>query len=194
MRKKYARKLTKEELLNGGITLITEEGLVFKGDKQVIPSINQQGYLMLTIYELDEDGNKIKVPMKKRFKGCKNLIDSYNYKCRVVGLHRAMWAWFYGEVPDGYVCDHISNQHKSIEDYHLSNLQLLTPAENLAKEKTPSKRVIKSKWATKERYERLLEIALKEYEEAKLLHNADEAHKQRSKIAYYKARLRYFIN
>ena len=43
-RKAYASALTKEELIKGGITLITEEGHVFKGDKQVIPSINCQGY------------------------------------------------------------------------------------------------------------------------------------------------------
>lgn len=44
MKKTYATRLTKEELIKSGITLITEEGYVFKGDKQVIPSINSQGY------------------------------------------------------------------------------------------------------------------------------------------------------
>ena len=45
---------------------------------------------MLNIYELDEDGNKIKMPVKRKFKGCKNYSDTYTYKIRVVGLHRAM--------------------------------------------------------------------------------------------------------
>lgn len=44
MKKTYASKLTKEELIKGGITNITEEGYVFKGAKQITPSINCQGY------------------------------------------------------------------------------------------------------------------------------------------------------
>lgn len=43
-RQTYATKLTKEDLIKGGITLVTEDGLVFKGDKQVTPTINAAGY------------------------------------------------------------------------------------------------------------------------------------------------------
>ena len=196
MRQRYATRLTREDLEKSGITCITEDGRVFRDGKEVSLSANWQGYLTLTIYKLDEDGNKIKKPITRTFKGCSKPTETYVYEARVIGLHRAMWAWFHGEVPDGYVCDHISNKHTDIEDYHLSNLQLLTPADNLAKECGESKRVIASKWAgaTKERYERKLETAIAEYEKAKLSHNADKAHKQRSKIAYYKAKLRFFIS
>lgn len=196
MRQKYASKLTRKDLEKSGITCITKDGKVFRGEKEVSLSINWQGYLTLIIYKLDKEGNKIKKPITRTFKGCKNPTNTYNYETRVLGLHRAMWAWFYNEVPEGYVVDHISNQHTQLEDYKLENLQLLTPTENLEKERIGDKRIIASKWkgATKERFEKRLEIALKEYEEAKLLHNAEEAHKLRSKIAYYKAKLRYFIN
>lgn len=43
-RKAYATELTKAELVAAGITLVTKEGYVFKGDKQVVPTINSAGY------------------------------------------------------------------------------------------------------------------------------------------------------
>lgn len=195
MRQKYATRLTREDLEKGGITCITEDGRVFRGEKEVNLNINSNGYIMLSIYKLDENGNKIKRPITRRMPGCKRDTDTYIYDLRIIGLHRAMWAWFHGEVPDGYVVDHISNRHTELEDYKLENLQLLTPAENITKEREESKRVIASKraGATKEHYEIKLETAIAEYEKAKLSHNANEAHNQRSKISYYKARLRFFI-
>ena len=41
---------------------------------------------------------------------------------RTIGLHRAIYAWYNNEVPDGYVVDHINNKHSDIEDYTLENL------------------------------------------------------------------------
>ena len=79
-RKTYASRLTKEMLIKSGIELITEDGTVFRNGKQVILSKDKNGYLMLGIYELDEDGNKIKIPITKICKGCKKPIDTYNYK------------------------------------------------------------------------------------------------------------------
>lgn len=89
-RKTYASRLTKEMLVANGIELITEDGAVIKNGKQVIPTQNKQGYLMLYLYELDEDGNKIKIPITRTFKGCKKPTDTYIYKTMMVGLHRAM--------------------------------------------------------------------------------------------------------
>lgn len=68
-RKTYASRLTKEMLVASGIESITEDGTVIRNGKQVIPTQNKKGYLMLNLYDLDEDGNKIKM---------------------TVGLHRAM--------------------------------------------------------------------------------------------------------
>lgn len=194
-RKTYASALTKEELIKGGITLISEEGYVFRGDKQVIPSINRQGYWMLNIYELDENGEKIKLPVKRKFKGCKNYSDTYIYKVRLVGLHRAMWAWFNNEVPEGYVVDHINNKHESIEDYKLDNLQLLTPAENLEKEAGESVRQLKCKLDRPlSYYEAKLKMYEKKYEEAKKDHDVELIHSLRGNLADTKARIRYWLS
>lgn len=193
MRKNYASKLTKQDLINSGITLITEDGYVFRNDKQVIPTVNKQGYLMLYIYDLDEDGNKIKIPVTRKFKGRSKLTDTYVYKQRTVGLHRAMWAWTYGAVEEGYVVDHKNNKHKSIEDYTLDNLQLLTQAENLAKERGESNKQLKCKLNKPlSFYENKLNMYLEQYEQAKKDHNADLCHKLRANVANMKAKIRYY--
>ena len=92
-RKTYASRLTKEMLVANGIELITEDGVVIKNGKQVIPTQDKKdGYLKLYLYEVDEDGNKIKIPIIRTFKGCRKPINTYVYKIMTVGLHRAMWA------------------------------------------------------------------------------------------------------
>ena len=193
-RKPYASRLTKDELIKGGISLVTEDGLIFRGEKQVKPSLNSNGYWMIPIYVLDENGNRIKKPIKRQYEGCSHITDTYTYEARVIGLHRLMWAWHFSEVPEGYVVDHISNKHENLEDYHLSNLQLLTPGENLAKERRTSTRQVKCSlkrplsW-----YEDRLNMYLDKYNEAKATHNAELAHKLRTNIADTKARIRYHI-
>jgi DNA (cytosine-5)-methyltransferase 1 len=54
---------------------------------------------------------------------CKNT----KLTCR---LHRVVWISQHGVIPDGYVVDHINNDKK---DNRISNLQLLTSAQNSAK-------------------------------------------------------------
>ena len=193
-RKNYASKLTKEDLIKGGITLITEDGLIFKGEEQATFSVTEGGYLTIWIYELDENGERIKKPITRTYRGCSKPVETYVYEARTVGLHRAMWAWFHGEVPEGYVVDHINNKHDSIEDYHLSNLQLLTPAENLMKERGNStKQIPCSLKRPLSFYENKLNAYLAEYEEAKKNHEADRAHHLRANIANTRARIRYYI-
>ena len=190
----YAKELTKEELIKSGITAVDfETGKVFGVEGERSYSINKGGYLVLPIYEFDDNGNKIKVPLRRRYQGCKKISDTYNYKQRVVGLHRLIWAWKYGEVPEGYVIDHKNNKHSELEDYRLDNLQCITPAQNLAKEKPEATRMIKTNNSL-EYCEELLNICLDMYNKAKFEHNAEKAHKYRSLISYYKAQIRYILN
>ena len=55
----YARKLTKEELKNSGITTVTKDCRVFREDGEVKPFQNADGYFMINLFELDENGNRI---------------------------------------------------------------------------------------------------------------------------------------
>lgn len=178
-----------------GITEITENGEVYRGEVKLnVFKLGTQSYSAIQIYDRDKDGNLIKIPVKRHFKGCKKPTDTYMYKLRTIGLHRAMWAWHYGEVPEGMVVDHINNQHANIEDYKLDNLQLLTPAENVSKDKpqnnTKTMKCMLSRG--REYYEDLLNMYTSLYEIAKEEGDAKEAHKLRSNISQTKARLRYY--
>ena len=194
-RKTYASRLTKEMLVANGYELITEDGTVIKNGKQVIPTQNKQGYLVLQLYELDENGNRIKIPITRICKGCKKLSSTYNYKKRMIGLHRAMWAWLYGVVEEGYVVDHKNNKHNSIEDYNINNLQIILPRENTTKDrKAISTRELKcrldkpiSYYQDKlYYYEALYQKAIKKGDQY-------EAHKQRCNIYGQRARIRYWL-
>ena len=194
-RKVYASRLTKEMLVASGYELITEDGAVFRNGKQVIPTQNKQGYLMLSLYELDEDGNKIKIPITRTFKGCKKPTNTYIYKSMMVGLHRAMWAWFYGVVEEGYVIDHRSNKHTSIEDYHISNLQVISQRENTTKDCEASIVEFKCKLDRPlSYYENKLAYYEDLYQKAVKEGNQEEAHKQRANTFGQRARIRYWLS
>ena len=194
-RKTYASKLTKEMLMASGIELITEDGTVIRNGKQYFPIRNKKGYLMLCLYDLDEDGNKIKIPIIRKFKGCRKPINTYKYKTMMVGLHRAMWAWHYGVVEEGCVVDHKNNKHKSIEDYNISNLQILSQRENVTKDREASTYEIKCKLDRPlSYYEDKLAYYEDLYQKAVKEGNQEEAHKQRTNTFGQRARIRYWLS
>lgn len=187
----YARKLTKSDLEQFGISEVTTTGKVFKHGKEIKPTIDNQGYFMHHIYDLDENGNRIKI-----YKSATAKPYEYTYKYRSIGLHRLMWAWYYGEVPQGMIVDHITNRHDRIEDYYLDNLQLLTPAQNVAKERD-NWHVVELKCnlnQPRSHYENKLEKYTIAYEQAKKDKDAKAAHKYRCNVAQVRARLRYYDN
>ena len=189
----YADKLTKEDLIRDGINDIKEDGTVIRNGYTLELKQNKQGYYFFTIYKYDDDGNRIKKPITRRFKNCKRDSETYTYAMKTICLHRAMWAWHYGEVPEGYVVDHINNQHNSLEDYRLENLQLLTPKANVNKERGESNKQIKCKMnKPRSFYEEKLKHYEELYESAKLIADPKACHKQRTNIAHTKARLRYW--
>ena len=139
--KTYARRLTRDDLIRAGITYVSENGDVYKGDKKAKFSVNRQGYLYVGVYKLDENGNKIKRPIKHKYShknGSIHYSDSYAYEVESLTLQRIMWAWFKKEIPEGFVVDHRSNNHDKQEDYKIGNLQLISVAENLKKDRKES--------------------------------------------------------
>ena len=195
-RKPYASRLTKEMLVKSGYELITEDGTVFKNGKQIFPIQNKKtGYLVLYIYDFDEDGNKIKVPTTRTFKWCKKPTDTYNYRQRTVGLHRAMWAWLYGVVEEGYIIDHRNNKHTSIEDYHISNLQLISQKENSIKDRKASTYELKCRLDRPiSYYEDKLAYYEDLYKKAVKKGDQKEARKQRSNTFNQRAKIRYWLS
>ena len=189
---KYARKLTKQELIDGGITDITADGRIFKYGIDITDNLNlnTSGYRTFYIYDRDAEGKCIKQYYINK-KGKK----TYNYKQRTITLNRAVLAWFNGEVPDGFVSDHINNKER--DNYSIENLQPLTAGENVRKD-----RVERENWNVKELkcnmkkhksfYEEKLEKYIAEYEKAKAESNADKAHHLRGNISQTRARIRYW--
>ena len=195
-RKTYASRLTKEMLIKSGIELITEDGTVFRNGKQVIPTINKQnGYLMIHLYDLDEDGNKIKIPIIRKFKKCKKPTITYKYRIITVGLHRAMWAWLYGVVEEGYVVDHKNNKHTSIEDYNINNLQIISQRENSIKDREASTKELKCRLDRPiSYYEDKLAYYEDLYQKAMKDRNREDARRRIKNIYDQKAKIRYWLS
>ena len=194
-RKTYASRLTKEMLVKSGIELITEDGTVIKNGKQIIPYQDKNsGYLRIFIYDFDEDGNKIKIPITRIRKWCKKPTNTYKYKIMTVGLHRAMWAWLYGVVEEGCIVDHKNNKHKSIEDYNISNLQIISPRENSIKDRKPSTKELKCRLNKPiSYYEDKLAYYEDLYQKAVKDGNQEEAHRQRNNTYGQRAKIRYWL-
>ena len=194
-RKTYASRLTKEMLVANGIELITEDGTVIKNGKQIFPIQNKKnGYLVIFIYDLDEDGNKIKIPMTRTFKSCKKPTNTYVYKIMQVGLHRAMWAWLYNVVEEGYVIDHRNNKHTSIEDYNINNLQIISQRENSIKDREASTKELKCRLDRPlSYYEDKLAYYENLYQKARKDRNREDARRRIKNIYDQRAKIRYWL-
>lgn len=192
----YASKLTKEDLQASGITEITKDARVFKGEREIFPRWipGKRSYLGLIICCYDENGHLIKgndyVHKYKRKDGTIGECISWRAKARTIGLHRIMWAWHYGEVPEGMVVDHIDNKHETLDDYRLENLQLLSPRDNVLKERALSNRELSCKMTLPlSHYEDKLNAFVNKYNNTK---DQEEKHLLRGQISQYRAKIRYW--
>jgi len=140
----YAKKLTKEDLIHAGISIdnnlnVYQNGRLLKlyktnetrtCTKYRMYNVKTRPYLYFNIYDIDDQGQRIKKQIKNKPAGY------WVYKMRAITLQRAVYAWFYGEVPAGMTVDHIDNKHENIYDYRPENLQLLSPKDNVYKNST----------------------------------------------------------
>ena len=102
MKSKEAKLMKK--IPNFEVYSITEEGKVFKDNKEMSPINNGTGYFQV---KLRKDGKR---------------IQKY--------VHRLVWETFKGSIPQGYEINH-KDHDKSTNA--LSNLELVTHSENLKK-------------------------------------------------------------
>lgn len=198
----YAKRLTKEELIKSGIEIKIEAGhlKVYRNGKEckltkiakyyVSPKIYcntkkpRIPYYTIAINQLDENGNRIKIyPPSYKY-------NKWVFKTKLITLQRAVWAWYHDEVPTGMTVDHINNKHSEVDDYLPSNLQLLTPGDNVRKDSKQNKnRMVKCH----------LKKPLSHYEaklaEAEELHKNStgyEKHKYVNMCALYRAKIKYW--
>lgn len=141
--------LTKEELISLGVTDVKEDGTVYvNGELKTISVIvgkhkygQDRKYLSVA---LTDRSQKVK---PKHFHVMADGKKNYNepwywtYKIRQVPLARLMLAWFYGEVPANMDADHIDGNPMN---NNLSNLQMLTRKENLAKRLLTQEQIAKA--------------------------------------------------
>lgn len=179
MKRNYAESLSKEYLEYLGITKVSEDGKeIWKDDKLLTQYGDQDGYLKVSLYD----------PIKRQQVPQECRTASSGVLC--LGVHRLVYAWFNNFIPNGIVIDHINNCKT---DNRLENLQPLTPSENVWKGRICHIREIPCSLSRpREYYETKLAKYEELYNQAKLDHNAVEAHKQRTNIANIRARLRYY--
>lgn len=118
----YAKEITREYLESLGIVEVNDEAMVFRKRKDgflqlVTPHKNNAGYYTIALYD-----------HKRYLEDRRGTV--------VLPLHRVMWAWKKGVAHAEMVIDHINNQHQSLGDYRMENLQEITPGENLRKDRT----------------------------------------------------------
>ena len=196
MSRTFSRALTKEYLVKHGVKEITEDCKVIFEDGRVLEKEEDfakdknYGYLSFHVPDLDENGNIIKIHIKRRYK--EKIYNINTYKRRLIGIHRAMWAWHHNEVPEGLVIDHLNNKHDTLYDNRLENLQLTTQRENSIKDRTLSTSELKCKMSLPlSYYEEKLNTYLNKYNNAK---DREEKNILSTQICQYKAKIRYWKN
>lgn len=128
--------LTKERLMELGVTDVKEDGRVFvKGkEKKAYRITTKHPYGQDKTYlavALQDYSRKVDIVQKvKRKDGSIYKHNSWAYAVKVIPLARLMLAWFNNEVPGDMDADHIDGNPLN---NHISNLQIISRRENLAK-------------------------------------------------------------
>ena len=160
----YARELKKEMLLECGITNVSEKGEIFKGNVEVKQFKSNSGYKVVNL-----------------------LKDGKPY---TLGVHRIVYCWFNEFIPSGMVVDHIDN-NKLNNSY--DNLRLLTPCENIQKDRDTKDFMRKCNLKKpREFYELKLSSAQFLHKVAKYQKDKKREKSLRNTIGVLKSQLRYY--
>lgn len=182
MYKNYAQQLTKDDLINKyGITAVDPDGKVYNKYGEFNYSIMKSGKRKYNVIATYDHMSKPKVNIGKYGKG------SYTYKSVTLGVHRIVWVWYNGIQHEGMVIDHIDNDPLN---NNLSNLQEITPAENLAKDRKKVKILKPSLLHDLDWHKNKLAEYIVKYEKAKKDHDAEAAHNYGNSISNYRAKIR----
>lgn len=179
----YAREITKDYLKKCGVEEVKEDGrtITIKGKAQTpfpMNSGNKQ-YMYVRLYDPDL---RAAVPKEER---------STNTGQFNLGVHILNYVWNVADKPQGLVVDHIDNNPIN---NHISNLQLLTPRENVNKDKDKPPRVVQMpKYITEEEILKKLEGFEIAYEQAKQDHDATAAHRLRCQLSLWRAKHRQYL-
>lgn len=121
--------LTKQQLIELGVTDVTKDGKVFKNDVECKIVMLKNKYKHSTnVYQIPvvsfvDKSKKIPFVTKKGY-------NSYTYGALNISVARIMFVWFVRDIEYGEQIDHIDNNPLNNT---LDNLQVLTQEENLKK-------------------------------------------------------------
>ena len=137
----YCKKLTKQELLEAGFTevkYINDQWRIFRRWRKNNSKEKFDTEISITLacskhkYRPDLYYHKITY--------------SFNRKVINIPLSRFIYVWFKGDIPDGYIIDHINGD--SI-DNRPENLQLLTVGDNLKRRFESGEEAQMKQWGPK---------------------------------------------
>lgn len=137
----YCKGLTKQELIDVGITKIE----YINGEWQVFRNWHKSN-------SKERIDKKISVTLacgKHKYRPNKyyqKVTFSYKRKGYNIPLSRLVYVWFKGDIPDGYVVDHINNDSF---DNRPENLQILTVGDNLKKRFEDNPEAWANQWGRK---------------------------------------------
>jgi hypothetical protein len=183
-RRPFAGEITKEYLQKLGVEYVAEDcsTVIIKGKerKMYTAKSGKRKYKSIRLYDHDM---RFAVPLEERHDNTGTFY---------LGAHVLNYVWNTGKPrPEGMVIDHIDNDPTNND---ISNLQCITQAENLAKDRDNW-----HKWEVKcnlskprSYFEDKLAKYSALYEKAKADHDAETAHKYRSTISQVRARIRYY--
>lgn len=80
------------------------------------------------LVEVAQQNNQVKYSNHTKYYLYYNLKNGAKYK--MIAVHRLKWLYYNGDIPKGYIVDHINNDST---DNRLENLQLITRSENTKK-------------------------------------------------------------
>lgn len=142
----YCKGLTKQELIDLGITAIEylencDEWIIHRYwyDNSSKVKVNKTLAITPAVRHHKYRGDKVYPKV------------TFCAKCKVynITLSKLVYAWFKGDIPDGYVVDHIDNNSYNNQP---DNLQLLTIGENLAKRFTDNPDAWTNQWGKPKGY------------------------------------------
>lgn len=173
----YKESLTKEYLEEIGVTNVTVDGRIFKGEKELKQYANPAGYLIVNLYD------------QKLYNYIYPVTKDQNSGGITLPVQRIVYAWYYGPVPNDMVIDHIDNDRTNNNRY---NLQMLEFGANLWKQREHFTSELRCKERTREYYSDRLALYEERYKELKAAGDQEAMHRLRSNISQYRARLRYW--
>ena len=115
----YTTSLTKQELVDRGIKL--EDSKVYQWSRKLKKYVELDIVPVVTTPKWGKERTYMTVYYYKKEK----------HLMQPIALHRLIYVWYKGDIPKGYVVDHIDNNQLNNDP---DNLQLLTRGENVKKD------------------------------------------------------------